>query len=1118
VSSLRVQSWLTNNLEEIAGCSIFTNTKRYKTASATRNTGRGENMPTALRMRRVLAAVVLSLISGLSALAQTGTATLSGVIQDPKGGVVPDVEVTATRIETGIAVTTKTNAAGIYVLTGLMPGHYHLLIRRPGFKEIAIKTFELHVQDKLEQNFSLEIGSVSETVTVNANSDQMAPDNPAVGLLVNRDFVENMPLNGRSFQDLLALAPGAIPAAVPGSGNDAFLGLTSFNGQRGDANNFTMDGVSANTNSAGALAPAGDTRGLAGVLPAQTALGTTQSLISIDALQEFKIQTSSYAAESGRQPGGQIELTSRSGTNDFHGSLYDYFRNEALDANGWLFKHYAIPRQPERQNDFGGTIGGPLTIPKLYNGKGKTFFFFSYEGLRLKLPSFGIATVPTAAFRQFAAPGWQPILNSFPIANGPVNGDLCAASLNASDAFSCTAQWTGALSNPSSIDSTSVRVDQFIGQHLQVFVRYANTPSQATTQGAGQNNVTNQNMHSWTVGSTWRVSSNIVDETRFNWTENGGHTLVMPVAIGGSVPFPRTLFVPTDYAPAGAPATVVSVFEFSGPTFSDSLNGPQYGDYFTQVKQYNLVNSLAWTRGSHSFKFGADLRRLQSHYNGGQYDVFLEALSVSSVQQGTADFAASEAGQPGSPTFTNLSLYTQDSWKLTPRLTLDYGLRWEFNPPPGASDGKYPLALTTANIPTAALAPPGTPQYHTRYRNFAPRIGFAYQLNSDQSHPFVVRGGFGVYYDTGQNFGAAGYAGYPFTVSNTFANIPVPAPAGLLAPPSLNFPLVPPYGENGGLRVNDPYLTLPYTEQWNLSISQGLGKRNTFTASYVGNGGRKLLFTQQYGNGSPIAVNPNFASLQLTNNAATSGYNALQVQDQGYVAPGMQLISSYTWAHAIDDASSDEPLYPPMRGNSNYDVRQVFNAALNYQIPSAASKRISRALAHGWGLDARFTAQTGGPIQVIQGTYTLSSGQLGGPISPDLVPGVPLVLRGAAAAGDPFGWALNPAAFALVPLNPDGSPTRQGTLPRNYIHGPGFWNLTLAAQRNFPLTERLHLIFRVDAFNIFNHPNAGAVDSCICDGSTFGQVVGGASAQGVPNSLYATGSARSLQLALKLQF
>src|SRR5712692_5257681 len=253
-------------------------------------------MSTALRLRCLLMALVLCFLVGVRAFAQMETATLSGVINDPKGAVVPDVEVTATRIETGTSVTTKTNGAGIYFFTGLLPGHYHLMIRKPGFKEIAIKEFQLYVQDKLEQNFSLEIGSVSETVTVTAGTPLMNITDASVSTVVDRQFAENLPLNGRSFQTLIELTPGVVQTPSEGQ--------FSVNGQRGTSNYWMVDGVSANFGMSANGGVQGSTTG--GAVPGFSQQGGTNSLVSVDALQEFRVQTSTSAPEFGRTPGAQI--------------------------------------------------------------------------------------------------------------------------------------------------------------------------------------------------------------------------------------------------------------------------------------------------------------------------------------------------------------------------------------------------------------------------------------------------------------------------------------------------------------------------------------------------------------------------------------------------------------------------------------------------------------------------------------------------------------------------------------------------------------------------------------------------------------------------------------------
>jgi hypothetical protein len=1051
--------------------------------------------------------IVLALLVSCSAMtlrAQTGTATLSGTVVDPAGKVVPGVEVKATNVDTGTIAGTKTNGDGIYVLSALPPGHYRMLVTVRGFKQIALTDITLSTQDSISRNFSLEVGAVSETVTVNADNERMPTDSPAVGLLVNRDFIENMPLNGRSLQDLLALAPGAV---TENAGQNVSNNLFSINGQSPEANYFTVDGVAANLGLYNSSFGSGiDLTQLAGIGPSQSALGTTQSLASLDSLQEFKIQTAGYSAEYGRQPGGQVELRTRSGTNDIHGSLFDYFRNTVFDANSWIGNNQGIPRQAERQNDFGGTVGGPLHIPRIYNGKNKTFYFVSYEGLRLDLPSYVSTHVPSMELRAFAAPGVQEFLDSNPIPNGQESGDRCAASLQPDSpayAFSCTALWSRGYSSPNSLDSLSFRVDEVIGQKIQIFARYADTPSSSSSYTNSELDTITGNGHTWTIGSTVNLAANLLDEVRFNYSESEGYFIKTPVALDGAIPYSRSSVIPSQYL--NGPAEGDAIISLPG---SDYFYTPAYENYGSQQHQYNVLDGVTWVRGTHTLKFGVDYRRLSPVYDTLAAGSASVITSVPSVQQGVANTFVTFAGRPAYPIFANLSLYAQDHWKAKPNLTLDYGVRWELNPPPGASDGLLPLTLTSSDVATAELAPAGTRQYKTKYDRFAPRVGFAYSLNPSTTHATVLRGGFGVFYDTGQNLGATGYAGYPFSAYNFLQNVPLPASSSALAPPALNVPLVPPYGDLSG--ASNPDLTLPYTEEWNLTLDENLSPKNTLSVSYVGNDGKKLLFSEYYSS----TVNPLFPNgISLSTNAGNSKYNALQVQDQGYVAEGMQLIASYTWAHATDNLGSDTF---PVSGNSDNDIRQVFNAALNYQIRGASSGRFLHVLTSGWSLDNRITAQSGYPVDVYQGVYYLPNGTQEF-FRPDLVPDVPIYLHN--QSGVQGGWELNPNAFSPVPTDPTtGAPLATGTLGRNYIHGPNFWNLNTSVQRSFALKERLHLLFRADAFNIFNHNNPGGIDPYLPDGpGTFG-AASLTQTIGVPNQLYASGAARSFQFMLKLQF
>jgi hypothetical protein len=1078
--------------------------------------------PLPMMMRRTSLAslfVVLWLGSSSIVLAQFNTATLSGRITDPQGKVVPTAEVQLVNIDTNVGTTTQTNNDGIYVLSAIQPGRYRLTVRKDGFHEILKPEFTLHTQDDLEQNFSLEVGSVAETVTVSAGISEAETTNPAVSMTVTREFVEDMPLNGRSFQDLIQLAPGT----VAGTNNGYSSGYYNIDGQRSDGNNFAVDGVSANLG--GILNSAGQDNGLSGSTPSQTALGTTQSLVSIDALQEFKIQTSGYTAEFGRNPGGQVSFTTRSGTNDIHGTLFEYFRNTAFDAKSYEENYYDESKAAEHQNDYGGTVGGPVVIPKLYDGKDKTFFFISYERLRLLTPAFDSSYVPTQAFRNSSSPSVQPYLNSIPLPNpnSPGNADGCTIPDPSTGLpTACDALYTRSYSNPSNIDNIGVRLDQNIGQRFHFFLRYADTSSSAVGGEGGSELGSNEiNSHSWTAGLTTTITTTLLNDLRFNYTRNGESEFTTQQAVGGSIPLSRDLLIPSAYDGPYASGDFYAFVPGSSLQASSSFSG-----HGSVLRQFQIVDSLSWTRGSHSLKFGGDWRRLTSTVSGGTYSSVVELRSLGAFQAGIADGGVTiSAAAPGAPVFDNLSLFAEDHWRITPRLSIDYGLRWEFNPPPGPSNGYYPAVLTSSDLAIATIAPAGMAPYKTSYDHFAPRFGFAWNAIPSTRHAVTVRGGLGIFYDTGQQtIGAAYYQAYPFFVFGpTLTDVPFPLSNAALAPPSLNVPITPPYPYLNELTSRS--LTLPYTEQWNLSVDTALNSRNTLTVSYVGNEGKKLLFSGYYQAGAGYPINPDFAGgLSLTYNGSSSNYNALQLQDRGRIANGLDLVGSFTWAHALDNASTDYNAFPaPLYGNSDNDLREVLNLAMNYQTPASGSSRWERALTSGWVVANRFSAQSGYPINVYQDQFVpLPNGGYQNYL-PDLVSGVPIYLHGSAADVNgqpvPGNWRLNPAAFALVPTDPStGLPIRQGTLGRNFVRGPGFYALNTSVQRSFPVYERLHLIFRVDAFNILNHPNLDFPDTTLSD-STFGQLVGGGVRTiGSGNQLYAMGSPRSLQLSLKLQF
>jgi len=384
------------------------------------------------------ALVAIFLLTAVAAFAQTEGARISGRVTDPTDAVIAGAQCTIINIETNVSITTTTNEDGIYVIPGLRPATYRLTIQKDGFRTIVQPNLQLYVQDAVNENFALALGSVSDTSTVVDETPMLQTDSAAVSTVVDRQFVKNMPLNGRSFQSLIALTPGVVFTS-----QNLGDGQFSTNGQRSNANYFMVDGVSANFGVR--VSGLGQTMG--GATPGLTAQGGTNGLVSVDAMQEFRTQTSSYASEFGRTPGAQISIVTKSGTNLFHGTAFDYVRNDIFDARNY-FNAPPLPKPPLRQNDFGGTIGGPIL-------KNKTFFFFSYEGLRLFLPQTASGEFFTASARAAVAPAYQPIVNALPLPapNSPLIDPSCDNITNP-----CLANITVGYSNPSALNATSIRV------------------------------------------------------------------------------------------------------------------------------------------------------------------------------------------------------------------------------------------------------------------------------------------------------------------------------------------------------------------------------------------------------------------------------------------------------------------------------------------------------------------------------------------------------------------------------------------------------------------------------------------------------------------------------------
>ncbi len=1033
-----------------------------------------------------------SLFLSPCAFAQSESASVSGRVTDQDNLVMPDVEIEIKNADTGLSYTTKTNGDGFYSFAILSPGNYLMNVHRLQFRSVSVTGIVLHVQDSVSRNFVLQVGSADVSITVTADQNNINTQDATVGTVVDRKFVENIPLNGRSFQDLISMTPGVVtqsPNTSPsgaGSGGDF-----SVNGQRTESNYYTVDGVSANvapgTGSGYFGQPA-----VSGSVPAGTALGTTQSLISVDALQEFRVQGSSYSAEFGRGPGGQFSLVTRSGTNDFHGTAFDYLRNGFFDANDWFNDSLGVPKSALRQNDFGGTLGGPILIPHLYDGKDKTFFFVSYEGLHLTQPIAAATNllVPDTFMREQAPATLQPILNAFPVQspNGMDYGTAEDPSL---------AQFIGAYSVPSKIDSTSVRLDQTFGPKLSLFFRFGDTPSSASTRNLSVLTQNGINTQTYTLGAVSQLSSTMNNDFRLGYARSDSTLEGTLDNFGGATP--------TNLAAAFGAGSSVD----PGLTMEIVVPGTGYAllrdvtASSNRLRNWNLVDTFSIVSGRHQFKVGVDYRRITSPGSSASPSITPVYFSAQQVLTNQPLLLSVVSYLSATPIFNETAAFFQDEWHAAPRLNISLGLRWEVDPPPHGADGQdaYTLLGSLSNPGSVTLAPRGTPLWHTSWYNFAPRLGLAWTARNTPAWGTVVRAGGGVFFDTNNQVAATGFGYLGFLAEAEYFGVGLPAtPAQLNITPSVT----PPY-TSAPIVAFPQHLQLPYTLQWNIAVQQAIATKQTLTLTYLGAAGRRLPGEQELSYGS---LNPNFDTIEYWLTGLTSDYDAFQAQFQRSVSHGVSALASYTWSHCIDFGSTYEAL-PETRGNCDMDVRHNFQGAVNWDLPNVGGNKLAQALVNHWGLDGRLIARTAFPV-TLYGNYLIdpaTGSQYYSNLS--LVPNQPIYVHGSQYPG---GRTINPAAFSY----PSGNDP--GDAPRNFVRGFGETQINMAVRREFPITERLRLQFRAEAFNILNHPNFGYIDPYLYD-PTFGQALYMLNQNlSTVASQYQQGGPRSMQFALKFLF
>ncbi|HKE59503.1 MAG TPA: carboxypeptidase regulatory-like domain-containing protein [Pyrinomonadaceae bacterium] len=1025
-------------------------------------------------------------------MGQVASATLSGSVTDQAGAVVPGATVTVLNLETALKRQAITSSEGYFTVPLLPPGTYSLKAQGQGFAPIEVENVVLNVGDQKSLQIQLKAGDISVNVQVDSTAAAVKTDG-AVSTVVDKQFVEKIPMNGRSFQSLILLTPGVTtntPQVTALLGNN---GEFSVNGQRTESNIYTVDGVSANN---GVYIYGYSAPGAGAGLPTATTIGTTQSLISLDALQEFRVSSSSYAAEYGHSPGGQFSFISKAGTNKFHGSAFEYLRNDEFDANDWFNNSLRVARPAELQNDFGVTVGGPIMLLRFANdgrrtwfdGRNRTFFFFSYEGLRLRQPlAASLVYVPSLALRQRAPAVLQGVLNAYPLPTGATHDNGLAEYLM-SDSL------------PSKLNSTSIRIDHNFSSSVRMFFRFSDTPSDSVTRAVTYYETKRFSPRSYTFGLSAAVTDALINDFHFGYSQNKGGVEDKLAGVDGAKPV--DLFQAFGVDRTAHP----TAYLFVGLYFSGSLNGVTESKVAQRQNQWNVSDVVDYARGSHHLKAGVDY--LQTGSDLGRTDPYSYALfdSSAAVIANNSFMAQFIRYFDTHPIYKNIALFGQDEWRVTPRLNISLGLRWEVAPAPSVSRGSLPRVVTGSftQPSTLALAADGTPFYETTYNNFAPRFGASYLVSNASEHETVIRGGVGVFYDSGQNIRAGAFDANPgVTAYKSYTNVSFPLTptqtnvtlADTLIPP---FPLLYAFGD-----PTTPF-KLPYTIQYNLTAEQTFGKAGVLSIAYVGARGRRLV---EWDTRNVRTFNPTFQLITFTRNGLTSDYDGLQIQFQRRLRCGLQILSHYTWSHALDYGSTNRSM-PVLRGNSDFDLRHNVSAAITYEIPIVFKKGWANAAFSNWSIDGRFTARSSFPITLAGNTLIDAVGQQY-QSGVDLVAGVPIYIEDPAFPG---GRRVNPVAFKLPATG------KLGNAPRNFVRGFGAKQVDMVLRRNFPLSEQVRLQLGWEVFNLFNHPNFGFINTT-SGNSQFGLATKMLSSSlGGLSALYQQGGARSMQGNVRLTF
>ncbi len=1095
---------------------------------------------------------------------------VSGRVTDSSGAVMAGASITLTNTNTNVVRKAVSTDAGVYSFPSVPPGSYALKTEVAGFKTWVSQPFTVQVQQGVRLDVVLQVGQANEQVEVAANVDMLQSETATVGTVIENRIVTELPLNGRQYLNLVALSPNVnvlSPAAgQAGSrqGGDRAAQSISTGGQRIFFDYYTLDGVN-NTD---------------------PNFNTYVALPSIDAIQEFKVQTGVYPAEYGHQS-TQVNVLTKSGGNAYHGTAFEFLRNDVLDAKQYQFTSVK-PKNPFKWNDYGFELDGPVRIPHLFNGRDRLFFMANYEAFRQRQTTLGTYSVPTA--KMFAGDFSELLPTTViydPLTRQPFPGNIIPSNrldpvslkflkyYNSATLPGLTNNYLQSNSAPINRDGFVLRLDFNESQKSQWMGRYNWGDENQSTQGinlAGQKLLTNYEQY--TGSNTRTITPRLVNEARFGYTRffNSLGTLS-----AGTLNAVADIGIPGQNA--GAPVTWgIPNVAFNGTGFT-GIGDVNDGPFANSNNTLQFVDKVSWVHGKHTLAFGFEYNRQNYNQIGNQFSRGLFSFQANATRSSTGTggnafaefllgdiFTSTNAVAVADAKFQRnvYHAFVDDTWKVLPNLTLSLGLRYEFTPPFTDTLGnlftvEIPKIEFIANAPqsdwpffvrqgdgctdpyqglnirwtkTNAVCGGGLNNnlLETKYKNFAPRIGIAYSFDNKT----VIRAGFGIFY-----MEDIGNAVYFDMARNIAARVTLNSDLGV---PTLNWGNSIPGGSGAIAQVPPPYAFVAsynhptsYTMQYLLNVQRQVGTNWVVEAGYLGSQSRHLYGFQNInqavpgttGNFSSRVPFPNFGVIQLVADGFNGNYNAGSVKLTRRFSKGISLITNYTWAKSMDESSGIRPqgydtLFPQDNSClsceyalSAFDVRHRWVLGAVYDIPIGRARllninnSVANAVVGGWQLSTNLTIQSGVPQTLsIGGVDNAGTGNQGTDRPSYSGSG-----SGYAANPTPARW-YDPGSFVRAPAGTFGN------VGRTSLITPHLQSIDLAVHKSFhmPYKEGHALQFRLEAFNVFNHPSWGAPNANILAGAAFPGAPANAAHQGFGVISSTAIPMRQLQLGLKYSF